>query len=203
MTFRFRRALACAAILTLAACGTIVDPARVEAQRVEVPVARWDHRPDAQAWTRATMEALAGPGSALVDLVPADIDTWCPAYADAGRMERKAFWVGLLSALAKHESTWQPQVAGGGGRWIGLLQISPATARHYGCAADTAEELRDGEMNLRCAVRIIGQTVPRDGVVAANGGGVAADWGPFHQSAKRADMEAWVRAQPYCARSDA
>jgi hypothetical protein len=42
-------------------------------------------------------------------------------------------------------------------------------------------------------------TVPRDGVVAANGGGIAADWGPFHQAAKREEMRTWVRAQPYCA----
>jgi hypothetical protein len=80
-----------------------------------------------------------------------------------------------------------------------LLQISPATARHYGCNARTAEALQDGAANLACAIRIMSVTVPRDGVVAANGRGIAADWGPFHQSAKREEMRSWVRAQPYCA----
>jgi hypothetical protein len=42
------------------------------------------------------------------------------------------------------------------------------------------------------------RTVPRDGVIAAGGRGVAADWGPLKSSAKRADMQAWLRAQSYC-----
>jgi len=41
--------------------------------------------------------------------------------------------------------------------------------------------------------------VRMEGVIAAGGGGVAADWGPFSQSAKRADMAAWTRAQSFCA----
>jgi hypothetical protein len=107
--------------------------------------------------------------------------------------------VGLLSSLAKHESTWRPEAAGGGGQWFGLLQISPATARGYGCQARTAEALKDGSANLACAIRIMSVTVPRDGVVAANGRGIAADWGPFHQAKKREEMRTWVRSQPYCA----
>ncbi|WP_425093347.1 hypothetical protein [Tropicimonas sp. S265A] len=42
-------------------------------------------------------------------------------------------------------------------------------------------------------------TVPRDGVVSAGRGGVAADWAPFLSETKRNDMIAWTRAQPYCA----
>jgi len=55
-----------------------------------------------------------------------------------------------------------------------------------------------GEANLSCAIRIMAHTVPRDGVVAAGGGGVAADWGPFNVAVKRADMADWTRAQSYC-----
>jgi len=40
--------------------------------------------------------------------------------------------------------------------------------------------------------------VPRDGVIAADFDGIAADWGPFHQSRKRNDMRHWVSTQPYC-----
>ncbi len=103
-----------------------------------------------------------------------------------------------MSALARYESTWNPRAVGGGGRWFGLVQIAPATARHYGCGATSGRALKDGAANLRCAIRIMAQTVPRDGVVAARGRGVAADWGPFHDPAKRAQMAAWTRAQPYC-----
>ena len=163
-----------------------------------VPVAKWDFKPQGETWTEASLAALGSHGAALVDVVPRDAGTWCPAYAEASEEERKAFWVGLLSALAEHESTWRPDAVGGDGRWFGLVQISPATARGYGCQARSGEALKSGPANLSCAIRIWSETVPRDGVISAGGGGVAADWGPFHQSRKRADMQNWVRAQPYC-----
>ena len=191
-------ALRVAALLALmipAACSSV--EARNEVS--EVPVARWDFRPEGREWTQASVAALASYGRPLVDLVPQDIEAWCPGYETATEAERKAFWVGLLSSLAKHESTWRPEAAGGGGQWFGLLQISPATARGYGCKAQTAEALKNGAANLACAIRIMSVTVPRDGVVAAGGRGLAADWGPFHQATKREEMRAWVRGQSYCA----
>ncbi len=87
---------------------------------------------------------------------------------------------------------------GGGGRWFGLLQISPGTARSYGCDAKTGRALRDGPANLSCAVRIWAQTVPRDGVISAGMRGIAADWGPFHSRAKRQDIMRWTSRQDYC-----
>ncbi|MCB1348304.1 MAG: transglycosylase SLT domain-containing protein [Maritimibacter sp.] len=159
---------------------------------------RWDNAPASEGWTEATLAALDSHGQNLVNTTPADIDVWCPGYEKADKEGRKAFWTGLLSALSKHESTWQPAVVGGGGRWFGLVQISPATARYHGCRAGSGEALKDGAANLSCAVRILDTTVPRDGVVAAGMRGVAADWGPFHQASKREDMRAWMLAQPYC-----
>ena len=104
-----------------------------------------------------------------------------------------------MSALAKHESTWNPQASGGGGRWIGLLQIAPSTAKYYGCDATTTAELKDGASNLSCAVQIAAVQVRRDGMVAGGGAqGMGRDWAPFRSSAKRADMAEWTRAQNYC-----
>ncbi len=163
-----------------------------------LPVMQWDHRPQSSEWTEAALDALRTDGVALLSEVPHDISTWCPGYAEAPEEGRAAFWAGLLSALARYESTWNESAVGGGGRWIGLVQIAPATARAYGCTADTTAELQDGAANLECAVRIAARTVPRDGVVAAGGGGFAADWGPFTSSAKRAAMAEWVREQDYC-----
>jgi hypothetical protein len=189
------RVAALLAMMIPAACSSV--EARNEVS--EVPVARWDFRPEGREWTEASVAALTSYGRPLVDIVPQDIEAWCPGYETASEAERKAFWVGLLSSLAKHESTWRPEAAGGGGQWFGLLQISPATARGYGCRAQTAEALKDGAANLACAIRIMSVTVPRDGVVAAGGRGIAADWGPFHQATKREEMRAWVRSQSYCA----
>ena len=131
-------------------------------------------------------------------MVPSDISNWCPAYPTNDASAREAFWIGLLSALAKHESTFRPTVVGGGGKWYGLLQILPATARGYGCQATSRNALKDGGANLQCALRIMSVTVPRDGVVSYGMRGVAADWGPFHSRSKRHDMMSWMKNQPYC-----
>lgn len=162
------------------------------------PEMRWRHRPEADRWTRAAMSALRTHGAPLVATVPRDIDNWCPAYPQASEAGRRAFWVGLISALVKHESTYRPRAVGGGGKWYGLTQILPSTARGYGCRARSGEALKDGVANLSCAIRIMAVTVPRDGVVSKGMRGVAADWGPFYSRKKREDMRSWVRKQPYC-----
>lgn len=164
----------------------------------ELPDLRWDHINGSERWTRAAMRALDSHGSRLLDTVPADIGQWCPAYPDADRWSRKAFWAGLLSTLAKHESTYRPNAVGGGNLWFGLVQIYPPTARGYGCQARSGEALKNGELNMSCAVRIMNRTVPRDNVVSQGMRGVAADWGPFHSRRKREDMRRWIYSQPFC-----
>lgn len=179
----------------------IGDLPRPPQRAADVPHARWDHRTDAPIWTRAALSALKGHGAALTRTVPRDIGDWCPAYTDADAQRRAQFWVGFLSALAKYESTWKPGAVGGGGQWFGLLQILPATARGYGCRADSGEALKHGPSNLSCALRIMAVTVPRDRAIALRDSrwlGVAADWGPMRSEAKRREMARWLRAQTYC-----
>tara|TARA_R110002049_G_scaffold23545_2_gene83223 strand:+ start:34658 stop:35578 length:921 start_codon:yes stop_codon:yes gene_type:complete len=176
-----------------------VTTVRPPARSGSVPRTRWQHMQGHTLWTRAALSALKSHGKGLVDLVPGDIDTWCPAYRNAPEDQRREFWVGFLSALAKHESTYKPWAVGGGGRWYGLLQILPGTARGYKCHAGTGEALKSGAANLSCAVRIMAVTVPRDGVIYGPGGrGVAADWGPMRSASKRRDMSGWLRRQNYC-----
>jgi hypothetical protein len=165
---------------------------------VRMPKLRWKNQSQGPAWTRAAMKAVLSHGQGLVETVPADINAWCPGYATQDANGRAAFWAGLLSTLSYHESTWRETAVGGGGQWFGLVQISPATARHNNCNAGTGEALKDGASNLSCAIRIMSRTVARDGVVSRNMQGVAADWGPFHSESKRTDMQRWVRAQPFC-----
>ncbi len=161
-------------------------------------VMRWDQVESGPKWTQATMSALETHGAVLPETIPADFASWCPGYVQASPEDRKAFWVGLISTLAKHESTWNQDAVGGNGRWFGLVQISPGTARGYGCKAQSGQALLDGEDNLSCAVRIMAVTVPRDRVISAGMRGVAADWGPFHSDRKRRDMMEWTKSQRYC-----
>lgn len=171
---------------------------RPEPRPVFTAEARWDGKAQGEDWSVAAMQAVESAPRDLTDLVPADIGSWCPGYEDNPPQLRAAFWVGTVSALARYESNFNPEAQGGGGAWQGLLQISPATARHYGCDATTPEELRDGEANLQCAIRIMSRTVTRDGVVAAGDEGIAADWGPMSNPDLREQMRHWVSQQSYC-----
>jgi len=166
-----------------------------------LPNARWNNLEDGPMWTRAAMAALEANAPLITDVVPRDIDTWCPGYASNPPELRRAFWAGMMSALAWYESTHRPTAVGGGNRWFGLLQIYPPTARGYECRARTGAALTDPEDNLSCAARIMNVTVPRDRAVALHDGrwrGVAADWGPMTSRSKRAAMAEWTRSQSYC-----
>jgi hypothetical protein len=182
----------------VALTGCIGAQPRDEMSFVSPPM-QWDHHPKAETWTESTLVAISTKDPILSERVPADIETWCPGYAEAPVEARRAFWAGLMSAVARYESTWNPQASGGGGRWIGLMQISPRTASHYGCEATSPGALKDGEANLECAVEIMSTQVAKDGLVAGNGShGIGRDWAPLRSSEKRAAMAAWTREQPYC-----
>lgn len=163
---------------------------------------RWDNHPEASAWTEATITALKAEGAVLVNTVPDDIGGFCPGYAKAAPDQRRAFWVGLLSAVAKYESGWNPVAKGGGGRFLGLMQISPKTAGRNACAATTAAGLLDGGANLACAVRIMAHSVGQDNTIASDGSrgwlGLARDWMPFRNARTRHEIAAWTAGQSYC-----
>lgn len=169
-------------------------PIAVPTRQIYIPDTRWDHVRGSDSWTMAALAAIRRHGGGLDDIVPADIDTWCPAYESNPPAMRRAFWVGMMSALAYHESRYRPRAVGGGGQWYGLLQVYPPTARHYSCDARTGEELKDPHLNLSCSVRIMARQIPARGTVSHG----MLDWGPFHSPDKRAQMAAWTREQAYC-----
>lgn len=167
------------------------------------PVMRWDFRPEGATWTQDVLAAIAKDGQNLTATVPKDLDVWCPGYEKNGPEERAMFWAGALSALAKHESTWNPKASGGGGLWLGLVQIDPRTARYYNCDISSRQDLFDGSKNLACAVKIMDKQVPRGGVVSSTHSpwlGMSADWAPYRPTSKRNEMSAWTSAQAYCAK---
>ncbi|WP_343117025.1 transglycosylase SLT domain-containing protein [Ostreiculturibacter nitratireducens] len=196
-----RTLLAISSAFLLSACVTQEPEATVGSSSF-LPRMGWDHRPEASDWTQATLEALEAEGAVLASTVPADIDTFCPGYSEADQPQREAFWAGLLSAVARYESGWNPSARGGGGRWLGLLQIAPATAQLHGCDVSGAEALYDGATNLSCGVRIAATQVGRDGAIVTDGDGgwrgLARDWMPLRNAEKREEIAAFTRTQGYC-----
>ncbi len=193
------RKLEILALLVTLAGSAAAEPVRPVARIEGRPPAVWDGRAGADRWTHAVMSGLRGPALTLVRAVPRDIAGWCPGYGAAGPGARQAFWLAFVGLLARHESGLDPHAQGGGGRWIGLMQISPATAAWRGCAAASPAALADGGENLACALRIMARAVARDGVIGgADAKGAAADWGPLRQQATRTAMMARTRALPAC-----
>lgn len=175
--------------------------ARPPARDNDFPRARWEYRRDGVLWTRVVMSAVETHGAALLDVVPTDIDAWCPAYPENSAEERAAFWTGFISTLSRYESTWNPRAVGGNGRWFGLMQIYPPTAEFRNCRVQTGNGLKDGADNLNCAVRIMAITVPRDQAISTKDTrwrGVAADWGPMRNDWMRRDMQRYTKRQTYC-----
>ena len=203
MPFRSTLSLTCALTLAcaqLAGCTTLKVPDLTALLPSDfLPVMHWDARAEAADWTRATMTAVAAHDTELALTVPADIATFCPSYAKASLASRRAFWVGLVSATARHESGFNPAAVGGHGKYIGLMQISPRTANHYACTAQSPAALKNGPANLTCAVEIFAPHIAADGMVAGNGSrGIGRDWGPFRSKAARDDIAKWTSAQAYC-----
>jgi hypothetical protein len=187
---------------TLAGCVSNTGDASLSTSG-QTPPMQWDVRPEGPEWTRNTLTALEQHDPVLAATVPADVQAWCPGYATASIEDRRAFWAGLMSAVARYESTWNPQASGGGGRYIGIMQISPVSADYHQCEADTVSELKNGSDNLECAAQMMAKAVARDGMVVGGGNrGIGRDWMPFRDAEKRAAMAEWTRAQPYCQAGD-
>ena len=201
---RVSRVLSGIALLVFVVCGSqnlpnLPKSLSFAAEASPKPAMRWDHRGEGTAWTANTLAAVAANDRVLASRVPSDIATWCPGYGAASIEDRRAFWVAMLSAVAKYESSWNPKAAGGGGKYIGIMQISPKTAAQHGCGARSSNGLKDGSANLACAVKIAASAVARDGAVAGAGrSGLGRDWMPFRKSNSRAEMAAWVSKQSYC-----
>lgn len=176
-----------------------------------LPAARWDSKPDGRAWTQMTLNSLGQHGAGLLGMVPSDIGSFCPAYSAADQDKRMAFWVGLISALAKWESNYKPETKftepnifdAQGNRVVsrGLLQISIESGRGYGCIIPQAEALHDPVVNLACTVRIMNRLITRDGLIGSTASpwkGAAAYWSPFRKADRRRDIRDWTKQQAYC-----
>jgi hypothetical protein len=176
-----------------------------------LPATRWESRPAGRDWTRFALAGVDAHGQGLLANVPSDVGAYCPRYAQANSEDRRAFWVGLMSALARFESDFDPSVTftepdvidAQGNRVIsrGLLQISQESANGYGCGIADAQQLHDPATNLACAARIMNRLVTRDGVtgtISSPWRGMAAYWSPFRRPDRRADMQQWTAAQTYC-----
>ena len=137
--------------------------------------AAWAKKNTDGNWTAITETAVSSSG--LPQLVPTDIDKFCPGYKTRDATARARFWVGLLSIVARPESNFKPETTytenfnDAHGKKVvsrGLLQISfeSANQKKYSCGIKQAEELHDPKVNLTCGVKILDAWVNTDKIIA-------------------------------------
>lgn len=135
-------------------------------------VADWDDKPDGRAWTKIAIRGIERFGVALLTGEDVgDASTYCPRYKRLDLQERGRFWVKLISAMAKKESSFKEGLNytesfndNTNTRVVsrGLLQISRESAKSYGCKIEAGVDLLQADFNLPCGIKILNRWVARD-----------------------------------------
>ena len=131
--------------------------------------AAWGSRKRGRLWTAETLRLI--DSVKLFNVVPTDIDSFCPNYRNADPPARSAFWVMLVSAMAKRESGFDTAALyvepfmNRDSEYVvgrGLLQVAMDDKAAHGCRIRDTLDLFHPGVNLACGVRILNQLVRRD-----------------------------------------
>ena len=136
----------------------------------------WDAQAaDGASWTAHLSTSMETLGTSLLTVNPADGATFCPQYANLSTAQRKAFWIYLISAMAKFESNFKPSMTftesfkNADGEYVvsrGLLQLSVEDGAIYGCGFTSSDSVYDPDLNLDCSVRILNYWMKKDARIA-------------------------------------
>lgn len=178
-----------------------------DAVEVDVESLAWKQ----PAWDKHLRNELNA--SSLPDIMPADIDAWCPKYTKISRPERRDFWAHLAVAIVKRESGYNSNSAmkeSDGTMSEGLFQM---TYGNSGCpSSKTKGDLRNPLVNITCGVNNMEKNVAMDKVVATGGytkygapspKGLARYWSVVrvpdtHSSHYKKEFQAITNALTFC-----
>ena len=183
--------------------------------------AMWDGYKDARSGytgedlTRITLHELNQLDDSFYALVPKDTRFWCPAFARQSLEGRKAFYLGLMSGIARYETDFRAHVKyleAGGHYSRGLLQLGQLALSYYPegrCdASGDPRQLHDLQENLSCGVMLVQHWVSRDGYIASDGNigeadaryfGAARYWSTLREGRRGHDAIAeFTRSLPVC-----
>jgi len=190
---------------------TVPDPA----SEVRAP-ADWDSKSEAESWTNSLAMSLEAYGQGLLATTSVkDAKKYCPKYSSLSRDQRKAFYIMLISSMARFESSFKPETTytedfkDSQGLWVksrGLLQISKESANQsaYGCKIVDKEDLHLPAVNLACGVKILNYWIKKDGYVGTYLSktqiyGGARYWSVLRDiSGSNSKIAAKTKALPYC-----
>lgn len=162
-------------------------------------------------WDKIAIDAIK-KSNGFTNILPKDMDLYCPNYKNLKKDDQISFYVALMSALAYYESSYNPKESytedfpDANGRPVvsmGLLQLSKESgnSRKYNCGIKDANELYDVTVNINCAVKILSYWIVADQYIGKNGSsntGFARYWGPFRKPKRFEAMQEKTRGLSIC-----
>lgn len=167
------------AVLALQAQTTkLAPPTPIDKKKAELGGTPWN--PD---WDRIVEQAL--PSEMLSSQVPPDVRRFCPRFNGMSETDKRTFWAYFFQALAGAEAGLDPkararhlqpevakrdEVSGMSGRTEGLLQLTYADEKRYGCdfnwqadrtlkPNDPGRTILQPKNNLECGVKILANQI--------------------------------------------
>lgn len=131
---------------------------------------------------------IALTGQNMINKNPRDLAQYCPNYATLSNEQKVEMWATMLTQVSYFESKYDTNTTyresftdSTGARVIstGLFQLSRESARGYGCPVSSTQDLKDPNVNLQCAVKIMGRWVDRDNMVGRGTRGGGRYWSVF------------------------
>ncbi len=184
-------------VLLLASCTTLPVQAPKEEKPVVVESGSNFYWPT-KALADANRKALQDYAKELLAFTPKDKAHWC--WRDG--MSALDFYTKLISALAKYESNYNPNLVykekfkNGRGEFVlstGIGQVSYESCRGYGVAGATTESLKGVAQNMECIAKIFNRQVRKSGYIAkGNSLGAAAYFSTMRDSGKGPDVRQMV-----------
>ncbi len=170
----------------------------------------WDWRKEKPVFYLIADDLMSIHGQELLDVVPKDIKNYCPDYVELSAEGRQLFWVMLLSAIARHESShnpacfYQEQIRNKYGDKVisrGLLQISYLSSKRYLPSIETHDDLHVVHTNLLCGIEILKTWVLSDKVISSKSKGkwygAARYWAVLRANAKHEQIKSWLSSVDY------
>jgi len=222
-------------LLSVVACdggGSLTLQNSTEDGRVGIPgdvfkpqALLWESvNPEGVFWSAAVYGAIGGSREVTEQLLPGadDVESFCPKYFLLSDQQRMNFWGYLISAIAMHESGFNPLARASKGRAVadevtgqelfpeGLLQVSYQDSKRYqGCRfawekdknlhpLDARKTTLNPLINLQCGVHILAKQVQSRKRIALKNNGY---WPVLEEGGSRerlAEISAATQALPFC-----
>lgn len=167
--------------------------------------------------TRITLRELHAQSPAFYEVNPEDYRQWCPAFKQLDTEGRKAFYLALISGVARYESDFRAGVKyleSGGHYSRGLTQLGQLALSYYPRSrcdvSGDPRQLHDVGENLTCATMLVSYWVQRDQHIAtkrkegegegdARYFGAARYWSTLREGLRGYEqISAYTRSLPIC-----